>query len=214
MPVKKHRLGGLKGTEHGSRGLIGTGIEETFLPTGDLCDGYGDLTGAAGGYGEEEAGYGDPCSVEGWFVLAVLEESLSASEVSEIKLGSTSLGNLVREDGGELVVVATADDIEDGPYRVSIRPTAGGKTREAYSGVLEQGTKILPDLVNKRFSFVAPFAAQVGEADLIIDKPSGQVVVSAAFEYVPYSQRSQTRLMRNLYPNNLYDTGHYEPTVS
>lgn len=213
MPVKAHRLVGLRGTEGATDGVVGAGaFGDTYHPVLGTAEGYGDVAGDSGGYGMEEWGYGDPYSVDGWYIIEVLEEGLAYSVISNIN--PTGAGsNEVRENGGDLVVVGNTTAVEDGPYEVSIRPTGGSTTRQAYSGVFGQKFSILPDSDRNWFAFVAPHALQLGQADVIIDKPGGQSVATALIRYVPYSDRSGVKLLRALWPD-IYDMGRYEPTVT
>lgn len=213
MPVKKHRRVGLRGTESASGGIVGRGaFGDTYHPTVGTAEGYGDAAGDSGGYGSEEWGYGDPYSVEGWYIIEVLEEGLVKSFVAGIDPSGVG-SNWVRENGGEFVVVGSTSPIGDGPYRVTVRPTGGSRTREAYSGVMGQGTTIDPDQDNDRFAFVAPYAYELGPADVIIDRPGGQIIAEALIRYVPYSNRSGTKLLRSLWPD-IFDKGSYDPTVT
>jgi hypothetical protein len=186
-------------------------VPDAHLPTGAACEGYGDAIGDTGGFGEEETGYGSPCATEGWHIAAVLEEGVAYSEVSELRPSGFGLG-LLREDGGELVVLGSTGALQPGPYSVYLRPSGTLHRLAAYSGIRGQGNVVWPDTTRNRLVFVAPLTTQLGAADIILERPGSQIVVSGLVTYVTFSERSGTRFLRSLFPDD-WATGAYDPTV-
>jgi hypothetical protein len=215
MAVRKERYRGSRGTYQGTRGFVGgarRGDDDTFFPTGAACEGYGDEVGDTGGYGEEETGYGSPCVNEGWHIAAVLEEGISLSRISRVFPDAFGVGQL-REDGGELVVLRSTSPINPGPYRIFIQPVGTIVRLPAYSGVLEQGYEIQPNDERRWLVFVAPLTTHLGAADILLERPGGNVVISGLLVYTAYSDRSGSKFLRSLFPPN-WAVGGYDPTVT
>lgn len=209
MPRLPRRISGT--SSQATNGVIGPDdVSDVLALTGEDCEGYGDETGSAGGYGIEETGYGDPCVIEGWFLRSFLEESLPNSEISGITPSSGE--QTAREDGGELAVLSSSGDLSEGPYQIFIRPTGGTIERPAYSGVLGQGNDIIPNIEAGLVTFVTPPAVQLGAADVIIRRPEGDVELVSFFEYVPSSERDTVRLLSSFFPPQ-YARAQYQPTI-
>lgn len=183
---------------------------EAVAFTGEDCEGYGDAEGLAGGYGIEEAGYGDPCEVPSWFLVSVLETSRAQSVIGDFL--SSDGEQFAREDGGELVVISTVDELPVGPLLISIRPNGLAGWLDAYSGVLEQGTNVEPDLDLGVITFVAPAVSQIGPADVRIQGPTLDVELPEFLSYVSGSRRSGVRDIKSYFPGQ-YARPRYEPST-
>ena len=215
MVVRRERRSSLRGTYHATKGLIGGargGADDTLFPTGADCEGFGAELGDTGGFGEEADGFGAPCLLEGWHIAAVLEEAIAFSRISGVDPSAFGTG-LLREDGGELVILGSVGAISAGPYEIFLRPVGTSVNLICYSGVLGQGNVIEPDLVRNRLAFVSPLTTQLGPVDIILKRPGGDILVSDLLTYVAYSDRSGSRFLRSLFPGN-WAAGTYDPTVT
>lgn len=174
-------------------------------------EGYGTETGVFGGYGEEDVGYGSLSTNEAWHIVSVLEEALPYSEISQIQPAGFGTGEL-REDGGELVILGSTGGLSEHVHQVELRPVGTSLALRAYSGVMGQGFDIQPDLDRGWLVFVAPMSPVIGAVDIVITRPAGEVTLSGLLSYVPYADRSGSRLLRSLFPDN-WGVGDYDPSV-
>lgn len=146
-----------------------------LFPEGVGC-GYGDENFSNGGYGDNDFGYGSPCSI-----VAVFAEDQ----------------RIFHDLGGEICVLASSG----GVFPIAVNLTIRVNGVEAYSGVRGQGNDVLANADGSKIQFVVPnLFGVLGAVDVEMDSPSGTQTFTGVIEIVRYAHRSNTILSKLRYP--------------
>jgi hypothetical protein len=146
-----------------------------LFPEGEGC-GYGDENFSNGGYGDNDFGYGSPCSI-----VAVFADTQ----------------RIFHDLGGELCTLTSAG----GTFPIGIALAVRVNGVDAYSGVRGQGNDVFAISGGNQIQFVVPnLFGVLGPVDVEVDDPGGTQTFEGVIEIVRYTHRSNTTLSKLRYP--------------